>query len=183
MLFPCNLEVVRNPQLVTGDLGESGMPFAQSKRISRVASLRLPRLSGVPVDCSRQLCLDSQGLHFSWLLQPLERDCVCMWADSNLPASLLIAFGGILDLTLTDTMLLHVFVQTPPILGFQNHFAASFLKYIQTWQAKKCLDTFCWTLTMTQKVPHCEESHLPAFGPPSCERNWVRQASVPADKQ
>lgn len=140
-----------------------------------------PRLSGVPVDYSRQLCLGSQGLHFSWLLQPLERDCVCMWAASNLPASLLSAFGGILDLTLTDTMFLHVFVQTP-ILGFQNHFAASFRKYLQTWQAKKCLATFCWTLTMTQKVPHCEESHLPAFGPPPCEWNWVRQASVPTDK-
>lgn len=141
----------------------------------------LPRLSGVPVDYSRQLYLGSQGLHFSWLLQPLERDCVCMWADSNLPASLLGAFGGILDLTLTDTMFLHVFVQTP-ILGFQNHFAASFRKYLQTWQAKKCLATFCWTLTMTQKAPHCEGSHLPAFGPPSCEWNWARQASVPTDK-
>lgn len=135
----------------------------------------LPRLSGVPVDYSRQLYLGSQPL------QPLERDCVCTWADSNLPASLLSAFVGILYLTFADTMFLHVFVQTP-ILGFQNHFAASFQKYLQTWQAKKCLATFCWTLTMTQKVPHCEESHLPAFGPPSCERNWVRQASVPTDK-
>lgn len=57
-----------------------------------------------------------------------------------------------------DTMSPRVFVQTP-ILGFQNRFAASFLKRIQTQPAKTCPAAFCWTWTMIQKVPPCEESH------------------------
>ncbi|KAB1262947.1 Rho GTPase-activating protein 17 [Camelus dromedarius] len=56
-----------------------------------------------------------------------------------------------------DTVSPRVFVQTP-ILGFQNRFAASFLKCIQTQPAKTCPAAFCWIWTMTQKVPPCEES-------------------------
>lgn len=47
-------------------------------------------------------CLESQGLETSG------KGCVCAQADSDLPASFL-AHWWHLDLTLTDTMFLHVF--------------------------------------------------------------------------
>lgn len=52
-----------------------------------------------------------------------------------------------------------------PILGFQNRFAASFLKCNQTQPAKTCLAAFCWIWTMIQKALPCEESHAPPLTP------------------
>lgn len=58
-----------------------------------------------------------------------------------------------------------VFVQTP-ILGYQNRFAASFLKCIQIQQAETCPAAFCWTWTMIQKALPCEAPSLPPRPPP-----------------
>lgn len=52
---------------------------------------------------------------------------------------------------------LSVSAQTLVLRG-QSHSAASFLKCTQTQQAETCPATFCWTQTMTQRAPPCEEA-------------------------